>query len=67
MGRETDYIDLHGDTLRDLATVLVAAGKLDEARAAARDAIELYERKGNVVSAGMARVLLTRLAPPAET
>jgi hypothetical protein len=62
-----DYIDIHGDVLRDLVTVLAAAEKLDEAREAAAGALELHERKGNVVSAGKARALIAALAAPAAT
>jgi hypothetical protein len=36
---------MHGDALVHLANVLHAAGKADEAVAAARQAVELYERK----------------------
>ena len=43
---ETDYLDQHGDAIVHLAHVLHAAGKLDEAMAAANEAVELYERKG---------------------
>jgi class 3 adenylate cyclase/tetratricopeptide (TPR) repeat protein len=41
----TDYVAYHGDALVHLAHVLYAAGKPDEAVAAARTAVELYERK----------------------
>jgi len=34
VARGTDFTDGHRDTLRNLATVLVAAGKPEEARAA---------------------------------
>jgi tetratricopeptide (TPR) repeat protein len=64
IGRQTEYIDLLGDMLRDLATVRAAAGELDEARDAATAALELYERKGNVASAGRARALIATLAAP---
>jgi class 3 adenylate cyclase/tetratricopeptide (TPR) repeat protein len=43
---DTDYLALHGDALVHLARVLHAAGRVDEAIAAARKAAELYERKG---------------------
>ncbi|MGZ6255422.1 MAG: ATP-binding protein [Candidatus Limnocylindria bacterium] len=41
----TDYLALHGDALIHLGHVLQAAGKVDEAVAAAREAAGLYERK----------------------
>jgi tetratricopeptide (TPR) repeat protein len=42
----TDYLSVHGDVLVHLAHVLREAGKLDEALAAARQAVALYEQKG---------------------
>jgi tetratricopeptide (TPR) repeat protein len=42
---ETDYLLHHGDSLVHLAHVLHAAGNGDAAVAAAREAIEVYERK----------------------
>ena len=48
-----------GDALTDLAAVLERAGRPDEAAAAAlRDAIALYKRKGNIVSAARAHTAL---------
>ena len=44
----------------DLAEVLELGGKTAEAEAVNRDALELYERKGNLVSAGRARSRLAR-------
>jgi hypothetical protein len=43
---KTDYLDQHGSSLVHLAHVLHAAGKVDEALAAARQAVALYEQKG---------------------
>jgi class 3 adenylate cyclase/tetratricopeptide (TPR) repeat protein len=43
---KTDYLAMHGDALVHLARILRAAGKADEAVAAAREAVELYGRKG---------------------
>ena len=42
----TDYLDYHGDARVDLAWVLRAAGKHDEALEALREALDLYRRKG---------------------
>jgi class 3 adenylate cyclase/tetratricopeptide (TPR) repeat protein len=42
----TDFLHQHGDMLVHLAHVLREAGKVDEAAAAAREAVALYERKG---------------------
>jgi hypothetical protein len=41
--------------------VLKLADRPEEAAAAAEEALRLYERKGNVVSAGSARMLLAEL------
>ena len=51
----TDYLHDRADTQLDLAIVLRAAGRQDEATSAARDAVRLWERKGNTVSAAAAR------------
>jgi ATP/maltotriose-dependent transcriptional regulator MalT len=47
----TDFPELKALTALDLAEVLDAAGKTDEALELAARARELYERKGNVVAA----------------
>jgi class 3 adenylate cyclase/tetratricopeptide (TPR) repeat protein len=51
----SDFLDMHGDALFDLATVLRSAGRSEEAADAANEALQLYERKGNIVSAAKAR------------
>ncbi len=43
--------DLHGDCLVALAEVLTAQDRIDDARAALREAFDLYGLKGNLVSA----------------
>lgn len=48
---ETDLLDGCGDTHADLAEVLMLAGRDDEAQAALREALTLFELKGNVVMA----------------
>jgi class 3 adenylate cyclase/tetratricopeptide (TPR) repeat protein len=53
----TDGLDLRGGTLADLAEVLRAAGREEEAVEAAGRALELFEEKGNVVSAARVRRL----------
>ena len=58
-GDETDMLVQQGDTYADLGEVLLLAGKPGEAAAALEQAIERYERKGNIVSTQHAR---TRLA-----
>ena len=51
----TDLLNTRGDALLDLAEVLALAGRADEAHAAARDAAERYDRKGNLPSLERAR------------
>ncbi len=51
----TDYLHDRADTQLDLAIVLRAAGRRDDAANAARDAVRLWEMKGNTVSAPAAR------------
>jgi tetratricopeptide (TPR) repeat protein len=58
----TDYVMTHAATLNDLAEVLRLAAKPDEAAAALREAVGLYERKGDVVFAERTRALLSELA-----
>lgn len=57
----TDYLNLHGDAFMDLAEVQRLAGKQAEASSSATAALQLYERKGNVASAGRARAVLKEL------
>ena len=67
LASETDYLNLQGDILMDLAEVLSLGGRLDEAASHSREALEIYERKGNVVSAGRVRAMLEDVATdPAE-
>jgi tetratricopeptide (TPR) repeat protein len=54
----TDLLTHQGDALLDLADVLWLAGRGGEATEAARRALDLYERKGNLVSAQRAAVRL---------
>jgi tetratricopeptide (TPR) repeat protein len=63
---DSDFLDSHGDALVDLAEVLVLADRPQEAVAALDQAIQLYEQKGNLLSAGRTRALLDRLpiSPP---
>jgi hypothetical protein len=48
---------LHADVLLDLAEVLGLAGRPDEAEVATAEAVDIYERKGNVAAAERARAL----------
>jgi hypothetical protein len=55
----TDYLNVHAQAVASLAEVHRAAGRAEEATAALREAIRLYERKGNVAAARSARGLAT--------
>jgi class 3 adenylate cyclase/tetratricopeptide (TPR) repeat protein len=59
---ETDMLDAQGDAYADLAEVLLLAGKPGEAAAALEQALERYERKGNLVMAGRTRDRLAAAA-----
>ena len=54
----TDLLDLRGDVLLELATVLRSGGRAHEARKCVEKDIELYEAKGNVVAVERARAQL---------
>ncbi|MDQ2980866.1 MAG: AAA family ATPase [Actinomycetota bacterium] len=58
---QTDWLNLRGDALLDLAEVLDLAERLDEAAPVIAEALRLYEQKGNIVSAGKAHELLAEL------
>jgi hypothetical protein len=60
---QSDFLNVHGDALVALAEILERTGRSDGAAAAAlRDAVGLYEEKGNTVSAATARTILERIA-----
>jgi class 3 adenylate cyclase len=64
---QTDSLNLQGETLRDLAEVLHAAGRAEEAAATLVDALDRYERKRNLPMARQVRERLSDLqasAPP---
>jgi tetratricopeptide (TPR) repeat protein len=56
--RTSDEPDSQGNALVDLAEVLRLAGRDAEAEAGLREALGLFEAKGNLVSAGRARAKL---------
>jgi tetratricopeptide (TPR) repeat protein len=62
LAERTELVNDRADALTDLASVLEASGRSAEAATAVRDALELYEQKGNVVSADAARERLDLLA-----
>jgi tetratricopeptide (TPR) repeat protein len=64
--KRSDELTHPGDALTDLAAVLARAGRPNEAATALRDAISLYERKGNIVSAARTRQTLDSLGHKAH-
>lgn len=50
-GESTDYLNMRGEAHADLATVLRAAGKAEEADRALGAALDLFRRKGNEAAA----------------
>jgi predicted ATPase len=58
----TDSLVAQADALLGLCEVAELAGRDDEARASAAQALELYARKGDLVSAQDARALVRRLS-----
>jgi tetratricopeptide (TPR) repeat protein len=61
LAEATDDIDFHGDALMALADVLCLAERPAEAIPVIKEALRLFEQKGNVVSAGKARSLVAEL------
>jgi hypothetical protein len=59
----TDNLVLRGGALRDLAEFLSLADRSVEARIHLEQALELYDAKGDLASAGKTRQLLDSLAP----
>jgi hypothetical protein len=54
---------MQAEGLLDLAEVLRRSGRLDEARAAAAEALELYEVKGDRAAAVRAAALVDEFCP----
>jgi predicted ATPase/class 3 adenylate cyclase len=65
IARDGDDIDLLGDAQAELGAVYLRAGRADAAGPPLREALTLYERKGNEVSAARTRAALDAL--PGET
>jgi hypothetical protein len=63
----SDELNLRGDARMLLARVLFAASRLDWANRVASEALGLYERKGNIVSAERARNLLRHMEGASES
>jgi DNA-binding SARP family transcriptional activator len=63
LAAQTDLLSQHADTLLDLAQVLAVTGRVTEAYAAAAEALDLYQRKGNLPGARESRRYLAQYAP----
>lgn len=63
LAAQTDLLSQHADTLLDLAQVLAVTGRVPEAYAAAAEALDLYQRKGNLPGARESRRYLAQYAP----
>ena len=62
LAAETDRLNAHADALVDLAEVLALSGQ--DGRPELEEALALYERKGNVVTAERTRSRLAKLTAP---
>ena len=61
IGERTDALNFQGAALCDLAEVLQSTGSTDEAAAALAQALDRYERKGNLVMVDRTRTRLAEL------
>ncbi len=61
--KRSDGLNLQGDALCDLAEVLAAAGRGDEAATTLEQALDRYERKRNLATARRVRERLAELQP----
>jgi tetratricopeptide (TPR) repeat protein len=62
LAARTDYLHYHAQAVADLAEVLRLSGRSKESAAVAKEAIRLYEKKGNIVAARALRGFLAELA-----
>jgi DNA-binding SARP family transcriptional activator/tetratricopeptide (TPR) repeat protein len=62
LAAQTDLLSPHADALLDLAKVLAVSGRVSEAHAVAAQALDLYERKGNLPGTRESLAYLTRYA-----
>jgi tetratricopeptide (TPR) repeat protein len=62
LAARTDYLNLHAQSLADLAEVLRLAGRPHESAATLEQASELFEEKGNLAAAKRLRALLAETA-----
>jgi hypothetical protein len=64
LAAQTDFLNIHGDASLDLAEILLLLDRPRDAIGPAEIALDLFERKGNVVSSAKARRFLADLASP---
>ena len=67
LSRRSDSIVGQADALMDLAEVMRIAGRGDDAATATTEALRLYERKGAIVSADLARAFIAGVAGAVPT
>jgi tetratricopeptide (TPR) repeat protein len=63
IAEDTDYVDWQGQGFEVRGTVLEGAGRGDDARRAYEEALDRFERKGNVVAAARVRDRIAGLGP----
>jgi predicted ATPase len=63
LAEQTDLLSEHADTLLELSHVLAAAGRVYEAHSTATQALDLYQRKGNLPGARESLRYVTQYAP----
>ena len=63
LAAQTDQFIPRADSLLDLAHVLAVSGRASEAHAAATQALDLYQRKGNLPGTRESLGYLTQYAP----
>jgi tetratricopeptide (TPR) repeat protein len=63
LAAQTDLLSERADTLLELSHVLAAAGQAFEAHSVATQALDLYQRKGNLPGARGALRYITQCAP----
>jgi tetratricopeptide (TPR) repeat protein len=63
LAAQTDLLSERADILLDLAHVLAALGQVTEAHATAAEAVDLYQRKGNLPGVRESLRHLARYAP----
>jgi tetratricopeptide (TPR) repeat protein len=63
LAAQTDLLSNHADTLLELSHVLAAAGQVAEARSVATQALDLYQRKGNMPGARESLRYLSQSSP----